>query len=321
MLTAATDIAAPTLLLMEVQITPLMISEYNLWFVNGEDFYLQNCYLLPADSNRGAYTRCMAPITFAHIRRHLQGEHTVSFPTLNRTSACGKWFALDADYTGSKEHLDIIAEAMKEDGLHPVRESSRRGGHLWVLCSDPIPARTSRIYLFNLLDRLGYDIRGPRGNKEGIEIFPKQESLGCEKMGNALRGPMGIHRKVMQRFWFRDAEPTIQSQFSYLRSLPRCSRALMDELTDGLDMPKDLLQAPRATTNFPVSLRDKFDIRKHTEAPRRGKDTDYFVQCPSCASGGRDNDHDNLHISFKDGRWQFWCFPGCTYADIKEACK
>jgi hypothetical protein len=311
---------ASPLLLDSSLITPLMVSEYSLWFINGPDFYLQNAYLLPADKDFGSYTRMNTPLTQAHIRRHLVGQHTISLPTLNRVTNCGIWFALDADYDGSDKHLDLIAEAMREDGLFPAREASRRGGHLWILSSDPIPARQSRIYLYNLMDRLGYKIRGVRGNKDGIEIFPKQEVLAENKMGSALRAPLGIHRKeVMQRFWFTDAEPDLKAQFAYLRRLPRCTRAKLDDLTMGIDMPTDLLPHPRAarTTPFP---QDDFDIRDYTTPPRNSRAKDYFVQCPSCAAGGGDNDGDNLHITHKGDRWLFHCFVGCSFTDIKNAC-
>ncbi len=71
--------------------------------------------------------------------------------------------------------LKAIEEEMKLDGLFPAYEHSRRGGHLWLICDEPLPAKAGRIYLYNILDRLGYDIRGVRGNAEGVEVFPKQE--------------------------------------------------------------------------------------------------------------------------------------------------
>jgi hypothetical protein len=309
---------APTPILLDPsQISALMVAEYNLWFINGPDFYLQNAYLLPADKEHGSYTRSVAPLSLAHIRRHLMGQHTISLPTLNRATNCGMWFALDADYPGSEVHLKLIAEAMREDGLFPALEGSRRGGHLWVLSNDPIPARLSRIYLYNLTRRLGYVIR--TGAADGIEIFPKQEVLTENKMGSALRGPCGIHRKVMQRFWFTDAEPNLQAQFAYLRGLPRCTRDLMDELTDGIDMPAEFLPKPRVARTVPFP-QDDFNICDYVPGPRNSRSKDYFVQCPSCSAVGRDNGADNLHISDKGGRLVFHCFVGCSFIDIKQAC-
>jgi hypothetical protein len=316
---AEATIAAPSILLDPSQISPMMVEEYNLWFINGPDFYLQNAYLLPADKDHGAYMRSNASLTLSHIQRHLLGQHTLSLPTLNRVTNCGRWFALDADYTGSERHLDLIAERMREDGLFPALEASRRGGHLWVLSNDPIPAEQSRIYLFNLLDAMGYAISGVRGNKEGIEVFPKQSKLDENKVGSALRGPMGAHRKIMQRFWFTDAAPNIQAQFAYLRALPRCSRALLDELTDGIAMPADLLPQPRPARTGPFP-KDTFDIFAYTSPPRKPNAKDYFVECPSCAAAGGDFDGDNLHITIFGGRGVFHCFYGCTYSEIRQAC-
>jgi hypothetical protein len=316
---AATDHGTPTPLLDPARITPLMVAEYKLWFINGTDFYLQNSYLLPADSEALAWARVAAPLTSTHIQRHLDGQHTIGVYALTPQSSCGKWFALDADYPGAEEHLEEIAREMREDGLSPALEDSRRGGHLWVLCSDPIPARLSRIYLYSLLDRLGLAIRGPRGNKEGIEIFPKQESLEAGQVGNGLRGPLGVHRKVMKRFWFRDAVPEIEAQFAYLRRIPRCSRRDIESLTNGMDMPVDLIPT-RPSEFLGPAPQSQFDIRFFIEASRRHART-YHVQCPSCAEAGRDTGRDNLHITETSGRPPLYhCFAGCGGEDIRAAC-
>jgi hypothetical protein len=308
-----------TLLLDPSEITPLMVSEYALWFVNGQHFYLQNAYLMPNDGDFLPWAFVSAPLTHLHIQRHLAGLHTISLPTLNPESSCCKWFGLDGDYPGAEKHLADLVEEMVGDGLAPAYEHSNRGAHVWVLFSDPVPARLIRIYLYYLLDSRAYAIKGARGNKEGIEIFPKQESLEPGKIGNCLRGPLGIHRKAMRRFWFRDAEPNFKAQFSYLRRLPRCSLKMIEELTDGMDMPEDRKPAERRDYSGPLP-EGQFDITKYVDSPRRRSRNDYFVQCPSCAEAGHDTHMDNLHVTEVSGRPPlFTCFAGCQFKDISEA--
>lgn len=308
----------------------LLLAEYIHWFVNRRDFYIQNSYLVPADFEHG--TGCMrvnVPLTEDHVLRHLVGQHTIGLYALEPQFSCCKWFALDGDYDDEEQGIDAkrdleeIAEAMKEDGLSPAFETSRRGAHLWLLCSEPIPALQGRIYLYTLLDRLGFAIRGSRKNMEGIEIFPKQESLKEGQYGNGLRGPFGIHRKSMRRYWFRDAEPNLQAQFAYIRTLPRLTRAKLDELTEGLTMPEDLIlkDEPRLGS---WDSKSKFDFREFI-GPEPGKlirepdrkassKGDFFIQCPCCAAAGRDNGKNNLHVTPGDvtaegtGPPELYCF-------------
>ena len=314
----------PELIFNRDSIAPIWVSEFSLWLVNRKDFYLQSAYSIPADYERGAYTRVNSMLNEEQIVRHLCGIHTIGLYTIEPVTNVCKWFCLDADYDGSEFDLQTIADEMKLDGLSPAYEHSRRGGHLWLICDEPLPAKAGRIYLYDILDRLGYAIRGVRGNVEGVEVFPKQEGLDKDQYGNGVRAPLGIHRKVKERFWFRDAAPDLASQFSYLRALPRLTRSQLEDLTAGMTMPEDLIfkPAPPPILTAPVSMFDKFDIRRYTsEGRRKNRAGDYFTQCPSCSSAGRDNSGDNLHVTPKGGGPPlFTCFAGCSFKDITEAC-
>lgn len=330
------------------RVHPLLLTEYTHWFVNRRDFYIQHPYLLPADRKEDApIAPCMrvsAPLTEDHVLRHIVGQHTIGLYAMESEFNSCKWFALDGDYSkaemgsDAKEDLEKIAAAMKEDGLFPAMEASRRGAHLWILCAEPLPALLGRIYLYSLLDRLGYDIRGVRGNVDGIEIFPKQESLKQGQYGNGLRGPFGIHRKSMKRYWFVDAEPNLEAQFAYLRKLPRLTRAKLEDLTAGYTMPEDLIPKPAEPWDGSRSDSAKFDFRGFLVEPARKASikNDFFIQCPCCAAGGRDNGKNNLHVTpllvdeqgkgppgLKNGPPDLYCFAcHSSYKDLWEAfCK
>src|ERR1035438_9062817 len=72
----------------------------------------------------------------------------------------------------------------------------------------PALARDCRVYIYHTALRLGLPIKGA-GLPEGIEIFPRQDEIGPDEFGNALRAPLGIHRGAKEsrgwRFWFYNA--------------------------------------------------------------------------------------------------------------------
>jgi len=321
------------LLIEPSRVTDLMVDEYVDWFFNGSDFNMQHPYMLPADlegSNTAAYLRVEVPLRSEHVRRHLEGHHTIGCYALAPGFSSCKWMALDVDYDMCDGHLDMIAKEMEADGLSPALEDSRRGGHIWVLFATPIPGSIVRTYLYNLLDSKGFAIRGERGKKEGVEIFPKQSTLAEGSYGNGLRGPLGIHRKAWQRFWFRAAAPNIEDQFKFLRWLPRASYEHMESLTEGLSMPDDCNEVVREQA---VEWQDsnhkgrEFDVRNYLQMPRRWtrgrKGLEGKIQCPSCAEAGKDRGRDNLSITNEKGKNipSFICFAGCPRIAVIEACK
>lgn len=324
------DVAPSTqlaqILLDPAAVSPLIVSELRMWLVNTNDYYIQNPFLLPKDKDGPGCIRVRVPLTDDAVRRHLIGHHTIGLYAVNPVRNTCKWIALDGDYDGALEHLEQIAAKMREDGLSPAFEDSRRGAHLWVLFEEPVPARLCRIYIYSLLDQGGYAISGRGGRTNGIEVNPKHESLEEGHVGNGLRAPGGVHRKSFKRYTFRDAAPDIESQFRYLRLLPRCTLDHLEELTAGMDMPEDMRPQPRTAYRPSAPHPGGFDIRLYVDLPRRRSRRDYFVQCPSCAEAGKDNGRDNLHITEDNGTVEagnaplFHCFANCRGSDIIAAC-
>ena len=153
------------------------------------------------------------------IRRHLEGEITIGLYAINPATQCSKWVAIDADYEDSLADLLKLKFHLRQDGVESALENSRRGGHVWIFMAEPLPARDCRIYVCDLALRLGIPIK--RGRQEGIEIFPKHDALKAGRYGNAIRGPLGIHRGAAQRFWFDGTGEDIEKQMRYLNSLPK----------------------------------------------------------------------------------------------------
>ena len=305
-----------------------MASRYLALFVNRGAFTVQtdrpnakgkHYYFRPSPQwfdRRGwpAAERRLCPET---IQRHLSGEITVALYAINPQTQRCKWIAIDADYAGAFKDLLKFQWHLKVDDVQSALERSRRGAHLWMFAEAPLLAAHCRLYVYNCARRLGIPIKVD-GKSEGIEVFPRQDQLGADEFGNAIRGPLGIHRGAKgKRFWFYCAPPAVDAQLSYLEGLPKITETRMNALAQGLVMPEDL--RPRPVLVLPPYRpgRVEFCILDHVPKGRRsGKD--YRTRCPSCAQAGRDENGDNLAVSVSDPR-KYRCWAGCTKEEIRAS--
>ena len=76
------------------------------------------------------------------------------------------------------------------------------------------------------------------GLAEGIEVFPKHDAIGAGEFGNAIRGPLGIHRGANRRFWFYGADYTLEDQIAYLNSLRKVTEEELRRFIAGKEMPQ-----------------------------------------------------------------------------------
>jgi hypothetical protein len=253
------------------------------------------------------------------IRRHIEGEITIGLYAINPATQRGRWVAIDADYKGAMEDLVKLQYSLSEDRVQAALEMSQRGGHLWVLLETPLLARDCRVYIHNLASRLGVPVKG-NGLAEGIEIFPKHDELGPGEFGNAIRGPLGIHRGASRRFWFYGGEYELGRQLAYLKQLKKVSEEEMRRFIAGKTLPAEAVRPPRSPEPAAPrggSGRSEFRILEHVGKVRKvGRN--YVTRCPSCAQAGHDRRGDNLAIRIDDPRF-YKCWAGCTKEMIREA--
>lgn len=300
-----------------------LVAEYMSWFVNRRAYTRQSdtpgsdggkhYYFQPKDR----VTKERLSLTETTIRRHIAGWWTIGLYAINPETQRSKWVAIDADYQRAHRDLAALQLELKEDGVEAVLEMSRRGAHLWVLCAEPLPAKDCRVYIYNLALRLGVPIKGTLSQAEGIEIFPRQDELKPGEFGNALRGPLGIHRANMHRYWFEGAAPDLNSQFAYLRQVKRLTADELATFIEGMSIPDEFLS--RSQIDQPMSFQGTggFQILQHVQ-PTRKRSNNWWAQCPSCAKQGRDQAGDNLAVSVADPRY-YKCWAGCTKEMIREA--
>lgn len=308
-----------------IRVNPAIVADYERLFVNRGAYTLQS--LRPSsDSGHHYYFRPKAKgtgqeltLTARTIRRHLEGELTIGLYAINPATQRSKWVAIDADYARAMEDLLKLQYFLQRDQVHAALEMSRRGGHLWVLMENPALARDCRIYIYDLALRLGLRIKG-FGLAEGIEVFPKHDELRPGEFGNAIRGPLGIHRGANRRYWFYGADYDLQKQVDYLKRLPKLSEGQLRRSISGKVMPPEFTRdrpiAQQARPSIYSSGRE-FRMLDHVRKVRIvGRN--YVTQCPSCAEAGRDRNGDNLAIAVDDPR-KYLCWAGCSREMIRRA--
>ncbi len=308
-----------------VKASPQVVTDYSRLFVNRGAYTLQS--LRPSlKSGRHYYFRPKARgkgeelgLTAATIRRHLEGELTIGLYAINPATQRSKWVAIDADYAVAMEYLLKLQYFLYEDKVDAALEMSKRGGHLWIFMERPALARECRIYIYNLALRLGVRIKGA-DLAEGIEIFPKHNELRKGEFGNAIRGPLGIHRGANRRFWFYGADYDLEKQISYLNRLRKVSEEQIRTFIAGKTMPPEFdRQRSSADQSAPFvhASGREFRILDHVGKVRKvGRN--YVAQCPSCAEAGQDRSGDNLAISIEDPR-KYLCWAGCRKEMIRRA--
>jgi hypothetical protein len=301
-----------------------VVADYVRLFINRRAYTLQSnrphpestrhYYYRPKDKKSGQGLS----LTLDTIRRHLEGDITIGLYAINPATQCSKWAAIDADYEDSLTDLLKLRFYLRQDRVESTLENSRRGGHLWIFLAEPLPARDCRIYVCGLALRLGIPVK--RGRREGIEVFPKHDELKPGRYGNAIRGPLGIHRGAAQRFWFDGASEDIERQMCYLNSLPKMTGDQLARLIAGKAIPRQFLSPePKAE---PMIRRHasgpEFRILDHINTALRTVGHNSITRCPSCAEEGHDRSGDNLSISIEDPR-KYICWAGCTSDMIRAA--
>jgi hypothetical protein len=253
------------------------------------------------------------------VRGHLEGRLTIGLYAINpKTQRC-RWVAIDADYGNALDDLLKLQYELREDGVEAALEKSRRGGHLWIFAEKPLPAKHCRLYIYNLASRLKVPVKGA-GLADGIEVFPKQDSLAAGEFGNAIRGPLGIHQGTNKRYFFYGADYALEKQIAYLLRLRKVGEAEMAQFVRGLKMPEEFGPKPQVHPGYVPIMngnRREFCILDYVKVKRR-MSKNYWTRCPSCAQQGRDRSGDNLAISIADPR-KYRCWAGCSREQIRAA--
>jgi hypothetical protein len=261
----------------------------------------------------------LIPLDPGVVRMHLNGDITINLFAVNPKTQRSKWIAIDADFTGAIKALFRLRRELKKDGVESALEPSNRGGHLWIFAETPLLASECRIYIYNLALRA--DVPIMRGPNPGIEVFPKQDRIESGEFGNALRAPLGIHRKTNLRYWFYDADTNPQAQLAFLNQVKKLPEDKLKSLIQGLSFPEEHL--PRKSTPYvprpAAGDREEFQILKFVTINNRVRDSrNWVAPCPACRDAGGDKSGDNLKIDKQNPR-KYKCWKGCDKYQIRAA--
>ena len=309
-----------------IKATPELVPAYWQLFVNRRAYTMQSMRPHPESgrhyyfrpSRKGTDTPSM--LTDETIRQHLEGKLTLGLYAIDPANQRCKWVAIDADYKNAMVDLLKLQYRLTQDRVEPALEMSRRGGHLWIFLATPLLAQECRIYIHDLALSLGVPVKGS-GLAEGIEVFPKHDAIGAGEFGNAIRGPLGIHRGANRRFWFYGADYTLEDQIAYLKQLRKVTEEELRRFIAGKDRPRrdspSDTQRIKRVERKEGTARSEFRILEHVKTRRRvGRN--YVARCPSCADCGHDHVGDNLAILIEDPRF-YKCWAGCTKEMIRAA--
>jgi hypothetical protein len=306
--------------------TQTLAKAYIDLFVNRRAYTLQSLcpdpesgrhyYYRPKDRESGGPVL----LTDKTISDHLQGKITIGLYAINPQNQRCKWVAIDADYATAMEDLIKLQYQLAQDGVESALEMSRRGGHLWIFLATPLLARKCRIYIYNLAQKLGVPVKAS-GLAEGIEVFPKHDEIQHGAFGNAIRGPLGIHRGAKRRFWFYGADYALDGQIGFLSRLRKMTEEELDRFTWGKELPPNIAKVRSETDphRAPETRGSKsgFRILDHI-SQTKVVGRNYVARCPSCALAGRDRGRDNLAILVSDPRF-YQCWAGCSKEMIRAA--
>jgi hypothetical protein len=310
----------------KIKPAPQVVEDYERLFVNRRAYTMQS--ILPHPETERHYyfrpskkgTDIPVMLTDETIRQHLEGKITVGLYAINPSTQRCKWLAIDADYKNAMEDLLKLQYHLTQDRVEPALEMSRRGGHLWIFLATPLLAKECRVYIHDLAMKLSVPVKGA-GLADGIEVFPKHDAIGPGEFGNAIRGPLGIHRGANRRFWFYGADYTLEAQIEYLNGLRKVSEEELRRFIAGKERPKAELpsrQAMKVAMGRPNrNGRSEFRILDHVGKVRKvGRN--YVTRCPACADSGHDRSGDNLAILIDDPRF-YKCWAGCAKEMIRAA--
>ena len=306
------------------QATAENVQDYWRLFVNRRAYVVQSPRPHP-ESGRHYYFRPKtgkngqpASLTEGIIREHLEGRITIGLYAMNPETQRCKWIAIDGDYADSLKHLCEMQWHLQAVKVESALEMSRRGAHLWILADQPLLARECRLWISGVAEKLRIPVKGV-GTTEGIEIFPKHDEIKQGEFGNAIRGPLGIHRTISARYWFYGADYTFDKQLAYLMRVAKLPEERLRSLVGKADYPAVReKKPPTRPREWPhPAVRIQFQIMDHVEV-RRKVGRNWIARCPSCAAAGHDTSKDNLAISVEEPQ-KYICWAGCTKEMIRAA--
>ncbi len=102
--------------------------------------FLQRRDLYAKQLDNGSYICIKKPLTQKHVIAHLSGDLTLGAYVLDQESRA-KYIVFDADDPAQFQTLTSMHSTLEGESIPAYLEASRRGGHLWIFFSQPVPGK------------------------------------------------------------------------------------------------------------------------------------------------------------------------------------
>ncbi|BDI31518.1 hypothetical protein CCAX7_35690 [Capsulimonas corticalis] len=159
----------------------------------------------------GRFVPCAGPLSPVDVQEHLAGSETLAAYLLKRDGMV-RTVVMDIDAVrgdGAESQMEpVIAFA---DDLRQIcrlfgvpcalEDSGRRGRHLWLFFSEPVPPERARRLARLLAVRAGFP--KPRVR---LEILPRHTAWPGPELGDAVKLPFGVHPVTGRRCHLLDSD-------------------------------------------------------------------------------------------------------------------
>ena len=175
------------------------------------------------------------PLSDEVLAAHLAGEYRVG-TYLIMLDGKTPFLVFDIDEQNRKLVKRILRRLQERSVTAYVERSKSKGFHIWVFVDKPIRAPRARQFAGVVLSGL---------EKYKIEVFPKQDKVSAEGLGNCIWLPVFLPDVKKERTVFcdDDLEP-IQRQWEFLKGIKRVSRKRILRAIEGLK-PSKIQRFPR----------------------------------------------------------------------------
>ena len=219
------------------------------------------------------------------IRAHLSGDKTLGIylTDINNTSSL-MVFDLDVrkqymkNYAQSHEERarinDLLAESCKKmcdlcsaSGLQPmVEKSGNKGLHFWFFSAEPIACKYWRALGNWFFRRLNF-----YPDELSWELFPKQDKVAEDGLGNLVKLPLGTHRKTGKLSLFVDQTTfdPFPDQIEILKNTPKIDRAQFESILGAITVDNCVSDAAPLKSAAP-----KAEVQRTENEVARGEQVD-----------------------------------------------
>ncbi len=174
--------------------------------------------------------RDLLPVDYQVIYGHLAGKHTAGVYPLLDDNTC-LFLAADFDDAGWREDAVAFIRSCREMDITAALEISRSGSgaHVWIFCSEPVPAREARLLGAALISHTCERTR-QLSLSSYDRFFPNQDTLPKGGFGNLIALPLQKAPRRLDRSVFVDENYSpYADQWAFLAKIRPMSKTDLED--------------------------------------------------------------------------------------------